>query len=173
MIVRPPQAPGKAALDQDIYFFAIVFSQAMPYIYLSNSGPSRDLQQHADPIMTEMVTIVLAKMYRIPLWDTLAKLLGDFWQLPAWEKAWLAIGFAGQLVFMGRFLVQWIVSERRKRSVIPLSFWYLSLAGSVILLSYSIHKRDPVFILGLSLNSLIYVRNLWLIYRPGQSTPKE
>lgn len=123
--------------------------------------------------MTETVMNMLAKFQWIPLWDTLAKLLADFWQLPAWEKAWLTIGFVGQLFFMGRFLVQWIVSERRKRSVIPLSFWYLSLAGSFILLSYAIHKRDPVFILGFSLNSLIYVRNLWLIYRPGQDTPKE
>ena len=100
--------------------------------------------------------------------DWLIELLTKFWQLPAWEKLWLAIGFTGQLLFMGRFIVQWIASERHKRSVIPIAFWYLSLFGSLILLSYAVHKRDPVFILGLSLNSLIYVRNLWLIYRPGQ-----
>ena len=63
--------------------------------------------------------------------DWLAKVLADFWQLAAWEKVWLAIGFTGQLLFMGRFLVQWIVSERKKRSVIPVAFWYLSLAGSL------------------------------------------
>ena len=99
--------------------------------------------------------------------DWLIELLTKFWQLPAWEKIWLAIGVGGQLLFMGRFIVQWIASERHKRSVIPIAFWYLSLFGSLILLSYAVHKRDPVFILGLSLNSLIYVRNLWLIYRPG------
>ena len=99
--------------------------------------------------------------------DWLVELLTKFWQLPAWEKLWLAIGFAGQLLFMTRFIVQWIASERNKRSVIPIAFWYLSLFGSLALLSYAVHKRDPVFILGLSLNSLIYVRNLWLIYRPG------
>ena len=105
------------------------------------------------------------------MFEWLAKLLTDFWQLPAWEKVWLAIGFAGQLLFMTRFIVQWIVSERHKRSVIPVAFWYLSLAGSLTLLSYAIHKRDPVFILGLSLNSLIYIRNLSLIYRPGRAAP--
>ena len=100
--------------------------------------------------------------------DWLGNVLSEFWGLAAWEKVWLAIGFAGQLMFMARFMVQWIASEREKRSVIPVAFWYISLAGSLVLLSYAIHKRDPVFILGLSLNSLIYVRNLWLIYRPGQ-----
>ena len=99
--------------------------------------------------------------------DLVAKWWADFWQLPPWEKAWLAIGTGGQLLFMARFVIQWIASERRKRSVIPVAFWYLSLVGSLVLLSYAIHKRDPVFILGFSLNSLIYVRNLWLIYRPG------
>ena len=101
--------------------------------------------------------------------DWLTKVFTDFWQLPAWEKLWLAVGFTGQLLFMARFIVQWIASERHKRSVIPIAFWYLSLFGSLTLLSYALHKRDPVFILGLSLNSLIYVRNLWLIYRPGPS----
>ena len=103
--------------------------------------------------------------------DWVAKVLLDFWELPLWEKVWLAIGLTGQLLFGARFLVQWIVSERRKRSVIPVVFWHLSLVGSVILLSYAIHTRDPVFILGLSLNSLVYLRNLWLIYHPGQAVP--
>ena len=101
--------------------------------------------------------------------ELLANILRDFWRLQAWEKVWLAIGTSGQLLFMARFIVQWIVSERQKRSVIPVAFWYLSLVGSLVLLSYAIHKRDPVFIMGLSLNSLVYIRNLWLIYRPGQA----
>ena len=105
--------------------------------------------------------------------DWVANVLAEFWRLAVWEKVWLAIGLTGQLLFLTRFTVQWIASEREKRSVIPVAFWYLSLVGSLILLSYAIHKRDPVFILGLSLNSLIYVRNLWLIYRPGQSAPEK
>ncbi|RLA80620.1 MAG: hypothetical protein DRG36_03040 [Deltaproteobacteria bacterium] len=64
-----------------------------------------------------------------------------------------------------RFLVQWIVSERKKRSVIPIYFWYLSLAGGLTLLIYAIHIKDPVFIVGQSTGAFIYIRNLMLIYR--------
>ena len=81
------------------------------------------------------------------------------------EKAWLAIGLGGQLVFTARFVVQWIASERKKRSVIPIAFWYLSLAGSLVLLCYAIHIRNLVFLLGFSFNSVVYIRNLRLIYR--------
>jgi lipid-A-disaccharide synthase-like uncharacterized protein len=76
---------------------------------------------------------------------------------------WLAIGLAGQALFSARFLVQWLVSEKRRESVIPVAFWYLSLAGSAVLLTYSIYRKDPVFILGQSMGSFIYLRNLWLI----------
>lgn len=81
------------------------------------------------------------------------------------EKLWIFLGLFGQLLFFMRFLVQWIVSEREKRSVIPLQFWYYSLFGSLILLIYSIHKRDIVFILGQSAGFFIYTRNLILIYK--------
>ena len=70
----------------------------------------------------------------------------------------------GKLIVGLRFVVQWIATERKKRSVIPLAFWYLSLAGSVVLLVYSIYKRDPVFIAGFSLNMIIYLRNLYFIH---------
>ena len=83
------------------------------------------------------------------------------------KDLWMAVGFLGQALFGLRFVVQWIATERAKRSIIPLSFWYFSLGGSVILLSYAIYKRDPVFILGFSLNLLIYTRNLWFIHRRG------
>jgi lipid-A-disaccharide synthase-like uncharacterized protein len=82
------------------------------------------------------------------------------------NPVWLAIGFIGQALFFGRFFVQWIASERRKQSVVPRAFWYLSLAGGTVLLAYAIHRRDPVFILGQSAGFLIYTRNLWLIHRP-------
>jgi lipid-A-disaccharide synthase-like uncharacterized protein len=78
---------------------------------------------------------------------------------------WLAIGLAGQALFSARFLVQWLVSEKRHESVIPVAFWYLSLAGSAVLLSYALYRQDPVFILGQSMGSFIYLRNLWLIRR--------
>ena len=78
-------------------------------------------------------------------------------------KIWLVIGFAGQALFSGRFVVQWITSEVKRKSVIPLAFWFLSLAGSLVLLTYAIHRRDPVFILGQSAGFIIYTRNLVLI----------
>jgi lipid-A-disaccharide synthase-like uncharacterized protein len=84
---------------------------------------------------------------------------------------WLAIGFVAQGLFASRFFVQWIASEKAKSSVVPVSFWYLSLVGSLMLLGYAIHKRDPVFILGQSTGFLIYVRNLFLI-RGSQAGPR-
>ena len=75
---------------------------------------------------------------------------------------WYVIGFGGQIAFSARFFVQWIVSERRGRVVIPRLFWYLSLMGGLALLSYAIHKRDPVFALGQGVGLLIYLRNLML-----------
>lgn len=80
-------------------------------------------------------------------------------------NVWLVVGFGGQVCFAMRFLVQWIVSERKGESVIPLFFWYLSLAGGLILLVYAIHIKDPVFIVGQSTGAFIYIRNLMLIYK--------
>ncbi len=84
-----------------------------------------------------------------------------------YKTIWLAIGFGGQLLFSLRFLVQWIASERSKKSVIPISFWYLSIAGGLTLLAYAIWRRDPVFILGQSTGCFIYARNLYLIRHAG------
>src|SRR5690348_8089605 len=81
------------------------------------------------------------------------------------EVIWIVIGLAGQFLFMMRFLWQWIQSERRKRSVIPVAFWYFSLAGGMTLFAYAVHRRDPVFILGQSLGLVVYTRNLLLIRR--------
>jgi len=81
------------------------------------------------------------------------------------EQVWFGIGLLGQALFFGRFLVQWLASERRKQSVVPLAFWYFSVGGGVILLAYAIHRRDPVFILGQGGGLFVYARNLWLIHR--------
>jgi len=78
---------------------------------------------------------------------------------------WRGIGLLGQGLFFSRFLVQWIASERRKESVIPLYFWYLSLSGGIILFFYAMHIRDPIFILGQSCGIFVYTRNLVLIFR--------
>ena len=85
------------------------------------------------------------------------------------DRYWLAIGLLGQALFSARFLVQWLASERLKTSVVPRSFWYLSMVGGAVLLAYAIAKRDPVFILGQGAGLLIYGRNLWFTYRPAAS----
>ena len=78
---------------------------------------------------------------------------------------WLVIGFAGQLLFGLRFLVQWVCSEIKKESHIPIVFWYFSILGGIILLTYAVYRKDPVFILGQSTGIIVYARNLRLIYK--------
>lgn len=85
---------------------------------------------------------------------------------------WLIVGFVGQALFSMRFILQWVQSERAKRSVIPIAFWYFSLAGSIVLLAYAIHRQDPVFILGQAAGNVIYLRNLWLIFRERQANAR-
>ena len=85
------------------------------------------------------------------------------------EFLWLAVGFGGQLMFAARFLVQWLVSEKMRRSVIPRAFWYLSLGGGAALLIYAAHLRDPVFITGQAFGFLVYSRNLVLLRRAAQT----
>lgn len=75
----------------------------------------------------------------------------------------MVVGLLGQLLFTARFIVQWVASERAGRSVIPVSFWFLSIGGSLILFGYALYRADAVFILGQGLGTLIYVRNLMLI----------
>lgn len=77
---------------------------------------------------------------------------------------WVALGFAAQFLFTMRFVVQWIASERAKRSVVPIAFWFFSLGGGFLLFLYAIQRKDPVFIAGQGLGLAIYVRNLMLIY---------
>lgn len=78
---------------------------------------------------------------------------------------WVILGFVAQGLFTMRFLVQWIATEKRKKSHVPLSFWYFSLSGGILLLVYAIHRKDPVFILGQSTGVIIYLRNLYFIYK--------
>ena len=88
-------------------------------------------------------------------------------------SVWLVIGFLAQGFFASRFLVQWIVSEKRKESVMPLYFWYSSVIGGLLLLIYAIHILDPVFILGQSMGLRIYSRNLVLIHRKKRQELKK
>ena len=85
--------------------------------------------------------------------------------------AWLFVGLAGQTLFSCRFIVQWIASERRKASVVPERFWWLSLGGGACLLAYALHRADIVFIVGQAAGILVYARNLVLIHRRRRTTP--
>ncbi len=78
---------------------------------------------------------------------------------------WLAFGLAAQLAFAARFLVQWIVSERAGKSVVPIAFWFFSVAGGTMTLIYGLVKREPVIIVGQLLSNVIYVRNIMLIWK--------
>lgn len=86
------------------------------------------------------------------------------------ELIWVIVGIGAQLLFSMRFIIQWIASEKQRRSVVPELFWWFSITGGVTLLAYAIHRADPVFILGQSLGVVIYLRNLWLIYAEKRST---
>jgi len=81
---------------------------------------------------------------------------------------WLAFGLAAQLAFAARFMVQWIASERAGKSVVPMAFWFFSIAGGLMMLVYGLVKREPVIILGQLLSNIIYVRNIMLIIKSRQ-----
>ena len=85
------------------------------------------------------------------------------------DHIWLAVGMLGQMLFSARFFLQWLVSEKHKRSIVPVSFWWFSIGGSAVLLAYAIRRADPVFILGQSTGFFIYLRNLWLIRKEKQA----
>lgn len=81
------------------------------------------------------------------------------------EQVWLIVGFTGQLFFTARFLVQWLTSERARRSIVPKAFWYFSIGGGITILCYAIHREDPVFIVGQASGLIIYLRNLYFLSR--------
>ncbi len=81
------------------------------------------------------------------------------------DQIWLAVGFLGQAFFSARFLIQWIASERRGKSVVPRAFWYFSIGGGLTLLFYALWRRDPVFILGQGAGLFVYARNLYFVLR--------
>lgn len=82
---------------------------------------------------------------------------------------WMILGLGSQLVFSARFVMQWIYSEWRGESSIPMSFWYASVAGSVGLLAYAIERRDPVFIVGQATGLFVYCRNIQLRWREARA----
>jgi lipid-A-disaccharide synthase-like uncharacterized protein len=101
-----------------------------------------------------------------------SRLLADLGQVLSRVSVWVLIGFLGQAVFTARFLVQWVASEKKRDSVMPVAFWWLSLAGGLILLSYVIHRRDPVLIVGQGMGLVVYIRNLMLVERSKRKAAK-
>lgn len=87
-----------------------------------------------------------------------------------WFDLWLIVGFAGQALFSARFIVQWVASERRRRSYIPVLFWYFSLGGGALLFVYAVKRGDPVFIAGQGMGLLVYLRNLALIRKEAAAS---
>lgn len=87
------------------------------------------------------------------------------------DQIWLAVGFLGQALFSARFLIQWIASERRGKSVVPRAFWYFSIGGGLTLLLYALWRRDPVFILGQGAGLFVYARNLYFVLRDPERIP--
>jgi lipid-A-disaccharide synthase-like uncharacterized protein len=102
----------------------------------------------------------VARLRPLSFWQKIAKLVSFEPQ-----GLWFLVGFFGQFVFFMRFIVQWIASERAKKSVVPVAFWYISLAGSLITIVYAVYIKDPVFTIAFCLNILIYIRNLYFIHR--------
>ena len=84
------------------------------------------------------------------------------------EAIWIGIGFLGQGLFFGRWVVQWNASERTAESRVPTAFWYMSLVGGLITLAYALYRKDPVFISGQGIGTFVYLRNLVLIHRADQ-----
>ncbi len=78
---------------------------------------------------------------------------------------WLAVGFTGQAMFSARFLIQWLSTEKQRRSVIPVAFWYFSILGGATLFAYAVHRADPVFIVGQGAGLFIYSRNLYFVLK--------
>jgi lipid-A-disaccharide synthase-like uncharacterized protein len=102
------------------------------------------------------------------LFNALAAYLHDVFVIKF--DGWVILGFVAQAFFTMRFVVQWIASERARRSVVPVAFWFFSLGGGTLLLVYALYRRDPVFIAGQALGLLVYTRNLYFIILTGRQS---
>lgn len=92
--------------------------------------------------------------------------LAQWWaDITTIELVWLAVGFGAQAMFSMRFILQWLASERAKRSVVPEAFWYFSFVGGFMLFIYAVHRMDPVFILGQGMGLFIYSRNIYFVWQ--------
>ena len=144
-------------------------------IQLRDAKNSATLVEHADGSHSYLVTrhdgtehVLSPEQFAAELYDEYAHRtwFQKFLNISGWMGLiWVAVGLVGQLLFAGRMLVQWIISEKQKRSVVPPVFWWMSLIGATMLLSYFLWRRDVIGVLGQGLGWVIYIRNLHLIYR--------
>jgi lipid-A-disaccharide synthase-like uncharacterized protein len=104
---------------------------------------------------------------------SLSRAVGDYLQnvFVLQLNWWILVGYVGQALFAMRFVVQWIASERARRSVIPVAFWFFSIGGGALLFVYSLYVRDPVFIIGQGLGLFVYLRNLYFVSRERSMKP--
>lgn len=103
------------------------------------------------------------------LFNNLASYLNDVFIMKF--DGWVILGFVAQAFFTMRFLVQWIASERARKSVVPVAFWFFSIGGGALLLVYALYRRDPVFIAGQALGLVVYIRNVYFIIVNARQTP--
>jgi lipid-A-disaccharide synthase-like uncharacterized protein len=103
------------------------------------------------------------------LFNALAAYLHDVFVIKF--DGWVILGFVAQGFFTMRFVVQWIASERARKSVVPVAFWFFSIGGGVLLLAYALYRKDPVFIAGQAFGLVVYIRNLYFIIMEGRKAP--
>jgi lipid-A-disaccharide synthase-like uncharacterized protein len=144
--------------------FAIMFGQALTYfIYIRNLQLQNQWQRLPKLIQLFLFFVpilIVIYYYNNNVIDV--ELLFKNEAIPFWL---LVLGIVSQIVFTLRFVYQWIYSERRKESALPLGFWILSLVGSLLILTYAIFREDPVLFVGHILGTVIYIRNLILIHK--------
>lgn len=149
-------------------FNIFIYVRNLVHVWRANGtlSRSRSLAVHGLALAVMLVAaVLLVKTWGQVLHNTKSGTDGE--ALRTW--GWIAVGVVGQGLFAGRFLIQWITSERKQESVIPVAFWYLSIAASVLMLASFIQLGEHIFGLGMLLTLPIYTRNLWMIHRKQQA----
>lgn len=142
--------------------FAIMFGQVVTYfIYLRNLHFQGHWNKIQKPIRTTIIIVsILVFAYGFSDSETFDRLFRNK-NIPVWL---LVLGIIAQVVFVFRFIYQWIYSEKRKESSLPLGFWILSLSGSALILIYAVFRLDPVLLAGHIFGTVVYIRNIYLNY---------
>ncbi len=165
----PPQNPGVDLEDR----LADIEVHRVAAVEADNATPSGPRWIVVEHVAGERIELTPDQFLQ-RLHEAQAKRRGRLWPLVVLNISdwfgvlWVTLGLMGQIVFTGRMVVQWLVSEREHRSVVPVSFWWMSLVGASMLITYFIWRKDIVGVLGQAAGWFIYVRNLWMIYHPDR-----